>query len=595
MDNTDNPHGFDEATLRRLEALRRHRAALIARRAATAEQTEAQGIRPNADQMVNHMNNWQSSSSASNSSGAQHTITTTARRIYRFNTTHPTFDYNEALDEDQEFEAQWEGMLAQQGLQNLDSSLLSQYREIARQRLRSIKKATAQWNAANKIIKPKPSIDLIASLCTASELMDNVCRFLSPADIATLYSVAKDFHHSLNQYMRSSVLGWARDMAPNAARIYSSPTYSHWFIPDPAGRRVTMDDYEANKLQPDHADSKKHTEINQVIGGERHVPGLVWLQRVVAREIRARDIIATLARMGHRLPKGAQGTLQKLWAIMDASASATRMVLICNQDFFTDDDLYIAQMFVVKLNLCFNDPVFGPRSGKLMRLMLGQKGLSPLWALLRRKKYTTKQEIRQLKIRYDVPPTPHQLDTGRPMWDIDIDQMGVVHLEGWGSGGERHLMRPDELIPLEASRRGLPLNNSVLMMAIHGHVDLKTGRPLVPDIDEMYMSDHELGPVQKMWTPLSHELANGGCGNVPFEPKMWKPKHARKARWNTLTPEVKKDILAEEEEEIEQVKSLNKAQDEYKLSRHNLKRLHAAANSREMSAQTFKIMKPDPE
>ncbi|KAK4159380.1 hypothetical protein QBC43DRAFT_222248, partial [Cladorrhinum sp. PSN259] len=541
--------------MRRIQALRRIRAANEARRTATREQIEAQGIRPNVDQMVNHLSGWKSFISP-NPRRSEHTITT-ARRIYRFNTNHSGPGQDEGLDEDDEFDAEWEGILAEEGLQDLDPHLISQYREIARQRLRSLKKATAAWNAANKVIKPKPTIDLIASLCTASELINNVCKFLAPADIVNLYSVAKDFHQVLNQYMRSSVLVWARHMAPNAARIYSSPTYSHWFIPDPAGRRLTMDDYDANRLQRDQPYHMEHRWLNQDIGGVRHVPGLVWLQRVVNREIRVRDIIATLARMGHRLPMGAQGALQKLWVIMDVSTTATRLSLMSKETFFTDEDVYIVQMFVIKLNLAFNDPVFGPRSGNLTRLMLGQKGLSPLWALLRGKKYTTKREIRQLKIRYDVPPTPHQLQTGRPMWDIDIDQMGVVHLEGWGRGGLRHLMRPDELIPLEASRREMSLNENVLMMAIFGHVDLETGNPMVPDIDEMYMSDDELGTVQKIWTPLSHELANGGCGNVPFETKMWKPKHARKARWNTLNPDVKKDILEEEEDEIKQVKALD--------------------------------------
>lgn len=36
------------------------------------------------------------------------------------------------------------------------------------------------------------------------------------------------------------------------------------------------------------------------------------------------------------------------------------MMLLNNPDFFSNEDLYNAQLFIVKLDLAFNDPVFGP-------------------------------------------------------------------------------------------------------------------------------------------------------------------------------------------------------------------------------------------
>jgi hypothetical protein len=89
---------------------------------------------------------------------------------------------------------------------------------------------------------------------------------------------------------------------------------------------------------------------------------------------------------------------------MDAATIQARLMLLDNADFFANEDLYVAQLFFVKLVLAFNDPVFGPRSSMLMRLMMGQRGLSPLWALLRGKKYRSRDEIRELKLRYDVGP-----------------------------------------------------------------------------------------------------------------------------------------------------------------------------------------------
>ncbi|KAK4467038.1 hypothetical protein QBC42DRAFT_215278, partial [Cladorrhinum samala] len=550
------------------EGHRRFLAARAARESATTEQIEAQGIQPDVNQMVNHMNSWQSSPRVSKKVRASK-AESTARRIYKpaVDATTPDDPFHsedELLDEDPEgFAQQWEGMLAEEGLQDLNPFLLSQFRQIARQRLRSLKKATARWDAANEAPQPKPAIDLIASLCSCPELINHVCNFLRPVDIVTLYSVAKDFHNALNEYMQSTVMGWAREMAPRAARIYSSPVYHRWFICDPAGRRLTRDDVDMAQLKPGQADDRQIQHINSRVGAARYVPGLTWLQTVVNREIRVRDIIATLARHGHRLPKGADVALQKLWVVMDASASIIRMTLLASEEFFTDDELYICQMFFIKLCLLFNDPVFGPQSSTLAKLMLGQKGLSPLWALLRRKKYTTSLEIRQLKLRYDVPPDPEQVIDGTPVLGVEIDEMGIGHFEGWEHGNFHHLLRPDELISQEALRRGLRLDKAFLMMQIYGHVDTTTGNPMVPTVDEMYMSDDDQDPMQSSWTTLHRELANGGCGNVPFEPKMWKPKHARKADWKNLPDEVKKEIIEDDKIEMRQVENVKKAQAQF--------------------------------
>jgi hypothetical protein len=102
--------------------------------------------------------------------------------------------------------------------------------------------------------------------------------------------------------------------------------------------------------------------FNNKEGGVRLVPGLLWLQMIVNREIRVRDIIATLARMGHRLPEGTHLTLKKMWLTMDAATTQARMILMNNPDFFTNQDLYISQNFMVKLVLALNDPDFGPQS-----------------------------------------------------------------------------------------------------------------------------------------------------------------------------------------------------------------------------------------
>ncbi|GAB1314376.1 F-box domain-containing protein [Madurella fahalii] len=534
-------------------ASRRYLAERAARLNATQEEIEAAGIRPHADTIVRHMKK----ETPTHSSKRARLNDSTVRKIYLSRNLHANRvdkceDY-EGLD----FEDEWQALLAEHGMQDADAALLEEFSQIARQRIRLLEQATAEWHAA----EPAPRVDhfdLIGSLSSCIELITEVCNYLRPSDIVNLYCTCRDFHDVIDLHMRSSVFAWAKVMAPTSARIYSSPVYYRWFIPDPLGRPVTNVDQELSQPQPGQARMAGYPPLNDVQGEVRLVPGLRWLQMVVNRDIRVRDILATLARMGHRMPESSHLTLKKLWLIMDASTSRGRMLLMKNPDFFTNDDLYIAQLFMIKLVLAFNDPVFGPQSSLLMRLMMGQRSLSSLWALLRGKKYRTPAEIRELKLRYDVGPNDALVRSGMPLHGVDIYELGIIHFEGWGMGAE-HLLRPDELVPLEAARRQLDLDTCIDEMIIYGHVDLRTGGSLVPSVEEMYMSDDELPRSQEDWTPLRHEAINGGCGNVPFAGNMWQPKHARKARWKTLTPEEKEMILREEKLDMDEAAEIDSA------------------------------------
>ncbi|KAK4033433.1 hypothetical protein C8A01DRAFT_40096 [Parachaetomium inaequale] len=575
-----------------LDAARRRLALAQAARAnATREEIEARGIRPNVQQIVHHMNR-----APSHSFKRTRLNDSMAHKIYEDEDDDDTEEDDNSggntEDDEDEFEAQWQAIVAEEGLQNANMFALAEFRQIARQRLCMMKRATAQWQSMSRPPK-KVRFDLLASLCSCTELIVEVCKHMRPLDIVRLYSISKDFHRTINRHMRSSIFAWASHMAPTATRIYSSPVYCRWFIPDPYQRRVTRDDRELSRTQPGQAKVEGQPPLNDKEGEIRLIPGLLWLQMVVNREIRVRDIIACMARKGHRLPERAHLTLKKLWLIMDAATTQARMMLLNNPDFFSNEDLYIAQLFMIKLILAFNDPVFGPQSSMLMRLMLGQRGLSPLWALLRGKKYRTVAEIRRLKLRYDVGPDQLQDENLPALNGVEVDQLGVVHFEGWGTGPD-HLLRPDELIPLEAARRQLDLDGCVDEMMIYGHVDFATGNSLVPSLDEMYMSDDDLPAACKGWKPLKHELIHSGCGNVPFEPGMWQPKHARKARWKTLTDEEKAMILEAEQEEMDEVKELDGARWQLDLVWAKLANLTSQAMSTKKLKAKFKLLDPSP-
>ena len=582
-------------------AQRRLALARAARENATREEIEARGIRPDVQQILRHMNE-----APSHSFKRVRLDGSAVRKIYApedddsddgdIDDQNPDRNENglpeeeKDDDDDSEFEEQWQSLLAEQGLQSADAGLVAEFRRVTAQRLRLLKQGKAAWDAVHRPRRAR-RFDLIGALSQCTELAVEVGKHLRPADIVRLYSISRDFHGAISANLRSSVLAWAAVMAPSSARVYSSPVYCRWFVPDPAGRPVTAADRQLSRPQPGQARIDGQPALNRVEGQVRLVPGLLWLQMVVNREIRVRDILATLARMGHRLPPGAHLTLKKMWLVMDAATTQARMLLMSDPDFFTNEDLYVAQLFMVKLVLAFNDPVFGPQSSTLMRLMLGQRGLSPLWALLRGKKYRSPDEIRELKLRYDVGPEQVQVQQGMPLYGVEVDELGVVHFEGWGTGRD-HLMRPDELVPLEAARRQLDLDKCVDEMLIYGHVDPATGNSLVPSLDEMYMSDDELPPAHRDWAPLRHELVNGGCGNVPFEAGMWQPKHARKARWKTLTDEERAMLLKEEELEMAEVAALDGAQQAFRAAWNDLAMRAADITARRSMRSKYKLLEP---
>jgi hypothetical protein len=84
----------------------------------------------------------------------------------------------------------------------------------------------------------------------------------------------------------------------------------------------------------------------------------------------------------------------------------------------------------------------------------------------------------------------------------------------------------------------------------------------------MYMSDGELPDRDVYISPV-----NQGCGNVPFDLRMWQPKHARKARWERLTREEKDLIIAEERREIDQEWAMDSAEAELAKATDTLKRV----------------------
>ena len=363
--------------------------------------------------------------------------------------------------------------------------------------------------------------DIITRLCQRTELAIELGKHLRAIDIVSLYSISRAFNAAVNGYMLASIRIWIAHKAPVAGSIFEFKLYKRHLVSDPAGRTW------AYQYQPSTAiSSDKASQI-------RTIPGLKYLQLVTGRDRYCREICAILARNGHRTPASMHTTLLKLWLLLDIPTTSQRSALLRNESIWTDYDLYNAQMLFVKLGMHFNDPVYGPNTYELLHLVLGQKGLFPLWQLLMRKRFTHLPEILALKVRYDMHMPPGHW--GHEFFDTSIhgvpyDQVGRGHLECWGQG-TGHLMRPDELVPIEAVARGLELDKHIMHMMAWGYVDMTTGENLVPSEEEMYISDEE-GVLAHMDT--SHH---------------WQKKHVLKKRFHQLSAAEQQEIIEQDEDD----------------------------------------------
>ncbi|PFH61311.1 hypothetical protein XA68_17666 [Ophiocordyceps unilateralis] len=391
--------------------------------------------------------------------------------------------------------------------------------------------------------------DLVSALCRHVELAVEIAKHLGPRDIVRLYSVNRSFRLSLDGHMLSSIRQIIGHSAPEAGRVFPFNIYRSLLVPDPSGRswettartRPTQAEEEEGTEQQQQQQQQQQMMMMMMMMEQpvRSIPGLKYLQLVLGRDRYCRDILALLARHGLRHPPGTHKTLLRLWLLLDLSTSRQRRALLRNQKLWTDEDLYRAQMFLIKLSMLFNDPVFGPLEHDLPNLILGQRaGLFFLWKVLMRKALLTPYDMLEAKVRYDCD-LPHsiyvrlrqrQQSTFVNVLGVPLEQVGIGHLEGWGKGRE-HLMRPDELIPHEAVVRGLGLDEHLVQMMCWGNFSWETGENLVPNEDEMYMSDDD------------RVLANIDTSS------MWQRRHALKKRWHTLTPAQQKQIVDDDQDE----------------------------------------------
>lgn len=223
------------------------------------------------------------------------------------------------------------------------------------------------------------------------------------------------------------------------------------------------------------------------------MPTMRYLRFVLFRARTIHSIIACLPAEGHRLPIPlAPSVLAKIWLAMDIPLNKRRIALPRNHKLWTDKDLYIANLFLVKLDMCFTDPVNGNGEIALRKLMLAQRSLSTLDKVLRREDGRDILEIMALWARVYHRPSEEHRKQGWRVLGVPSAELGMLGVEGWGCKFGQHekhdvaedpylrhwLLRPDQLVLAEASKRKLPLHKRILDMIIYGYVDDSSGQDL---------------------------------------------------------------------------------------------------------------------
>ena len=182
------------------------------------------------------------------------------------------------------------------------------------------------------------------------------------------------------------------------------------------------------------------------------------------------------------MPPQAGIALRKIWLTMDIATNAKRVGLMHNEKFWTDEDLWMATMVFIKLDMRLTDPVDGNGEVGLARLLWGQRSLTTMWRFLKGEIWTSRLEVLRAWVAHCWRPSPVNRDC--TLLGLAPEEVGAGELEGWGVGrkvGDEYgdkMLRVDQLVAQETVRRDMHLEREVMTMFLWGWVDPETGNNL---------------------------------------------------------------------------------------------------------------------
>lgn len=294
---------------------------------------------------------------------------------------------------------------------------------------------------------------ILSALLNYVELTFELVKHLDPLSLLNLYCTSRDFHALANTRFTTMIVSQSLAHAPESSRIFPFRCYRNLCILDPLRR--------ANA-------AKLPFEV-------RYVPGFQWLGMILSRERTVDDIVACLEKEGLMLPQATTMTVKKMWFTMDLPTNAQRGNLIRNADYWTDQDLYLATLFITKLDMLLTCPMTGEGDLGLRKMLLGQRSLATLASVLKREAMRNQYEMLKLIVEYNYSLTDEQKQLDLPILGIKPKQVGMLQYEGWGKNPRVLFQQVDTLVVMESVRRGLDMPKHYLDMILYGFVDKRSG------------------------------------------------------------------------------------------------------------------------
>ncbi|KAL8819467.1 MAG: hypothetical protein Q9223_002101 [Gallowayella weberi] len=268
------------------------------------------------------------------------------------------------------------------------------------------------------------------------ELIFETVHHLSVDDLLSLYSISRPFHILANTRFSTIVLSISRSRALESSRIFPFRCYRSLCLRDPAKR--------PNVAKPEIL--------------IRHVPGFQWLKMVLFRESVVDGIVACLEKEGLMLPRETTLTIKKIWFFMDLPTNHLRDGVVRNKECWTDKDLYLANLFLMKLDMLFTCPMTGDGDMGLRKMLLGQRSLSTLLYVLQRKTMRNTYEMMKMIVAWSYEKTEEQRTLNQPIFEVAAECGDI-----------------DDTLNAECVRRRLDMPAHYLDMVLYGFVDKKTG------------------------------------------------------------------------------------------------------------------------
>ncbi|MCJ1465795.1 hypothetical protein MMC07_004414 [Pseudocyphellaria aurata] len=286
------------------------------------------------------------------------------------------------------------------------------------------------------------------ALLNHPELVFEFAKHLEIEDLVSLYAISKDFHSLANSRFTTLILSQSVRKAPESSRTFVFRCYKPLCQRDPAARPLDA--------APDEV---------------RWVPSLRWLRMIVFRERVVGEIITCLSAEGHFMPKRASLVIKKIWFTIDHGANLHRIGIFHNRGFWTDEDLYVATLFFIKLDMRFTHPITGSGERGMRSMLLGQRSLSTLLRVLKRREMCSQLDLLRMIVEWKYRPSPRHAKMS--ILGVPPGKIGKLRYEGWGKT-KQLFVQIDQLVMSEAIRRGLDIHEHYLDMFLYGYVNKTT-------------------------------------------------------------------------------------------------------------------------